>query len=183
MQIEVKSHTLWVCTRSSTYTLRTFHWGLCETPTSQSGGVSDSYLRLGPFLPYQAAYFSLMWGFVSSLITSCFAVFGWCYWEACDFFEQSGGAVDLGKRGKGETWRSGGRVVYSQNVQCKRKIKRKNSHAHLARCFQVKSTTTNNNHNNNTNQCFLIACASVVRYSHPCWPWSSPSLHFYPPFF
>lgn len=33
--------------------------------------------------------------------------------------------MDLGKRGKGETWRSGRRVVYSQNVQCKRKIKRK----------------------------------------------------------
>lgn len=74
-----------------------------------------------------------------------------------------------GREERGEHGGVGGRVGYSRNLQCKRRIKRKKiPHAHLAHCFQVKSPTTNNNHNNNTNQCFLIACASVVRYSRPC---------------
>lgn len=70
-------------TRPSVYIHGLSACSICRNSNSGIGSFSDSFAcPWVPFLPAGLPCPASMWGFVLSLITSCYTVFGWYHWEA-----------------------------------------------------------------------------------------------------
>lgn len=74
--------------------------GSCGTPNSESEGVSDFFpCSWDLSLPAEFPQPALIWGYMPSLTTTCYAVFNQYHWKVCYFLKGiRGGAVGLGKR-------------------------------------------------------------------------------------
>ena len=90
----------WICTSSSVCILRLLVWCSCRTPNSGSG-VSLTFFACSqnPFPPTGLPCPTLIWGFVTSRIVSCYAEFSWYQWEACSFLKGNRGGVDRAVEG------------------------------------------------------------------------------------